>query len=66
MNRGLVGTARCAVQRRVQRRNKRNRTLYRVRSARFTGGDIAARCPYHLRFMGREQVKKEQETLHEP
>ena len=30
----VVGTARCAVQRRVQRRNKRDRTLYRVSAAR--------------------------------
>jgi hypothetical protein len=44
MNCGVDGTARYA----VKRRNERGRTLYRVRSARYTGGDIAAQCPYHL------------------
>jgi hypothetical protein len=44
----LVGTARCAVQRRVQRRNNWCETSSPdVRSARyFAVGDIAARCPY--------------------
>jgi len=62
-------TARCAVQRRVQRRNQRSWTFNRPAlrdSARYTGGDGAARRPCHLRFKVPMHVLRIIETPHEP